>query len=81
MTDPEVRKALQALHAAREATERLNERHALEIAHIPALETARNEDRALIDAVIAWIHGGPIPKLTPGAQAIKTLKGTSNDPF
>ena len=72
MTDlaTETRRALQALHAATEATERLNERHALEIARIPAIEAGVRTDRQILDELVAWARGGPPPSLTLGAQAI-----------
>lgn len=66
----EHRRALQALHAATESTERLNERHALEIAKIPALEAGQRTDRQIIDELVAWARGGPPPSMTLGAQAI-----------
>lgn len=52
------------------------------VADMHAQRTQLVEDRVLIDQIIAWVHGARrLPDLTPGAQAIKTISGTTNDPF
>lgn len=82
MTDPEVRQALQQMQERTEALDTLMDRHAPDLARVMVALTELTEQRVLIDQLIAWAHGADmLPKLTPGAQAIKCKKGTTSEPF
>lgn len=80
--DPEVRQALQQMQERTEQFDRLMERHAPDLARLLALMAELTEQRVLIDQLVAWVHGADmLPELTAGAQALKCLKGTTNEPF
>lgn len=82
MTDPEVRQALQQMQERTEALDRLMDRHAPDLARVMVAMTELLEQRVLIDQLVAWVHGADmLPELTPGAQAIKSRKGTTSEPF
>lgn len=85
MTDQEraeYRQALRTMQERTEGLERLTDQHAANMAKVLVALTELTEQRILIDELIAWVHGADmLPKLTPGAQAIKAKKGTTSDPF
>lgn len=69
-TPAELRRAHQAIHAARQELEQLAETiHALAPRVLDYDHTQTEQDHAIAQ-LIAWAHGGPPPPLTPPAQAI-----------
>ena len=73
MTDDlhrEHRRQLAAVADTREQLERQSDALALDLARVRAVLDHSADDIRARDEIVAWIHGGPEPKLTPGAQAI-----------